>query len=368
MSKDIKIFLSIILAVTFIAMGVFITDSFAKEAFKIGVAIPLTGSVGHLGESLKNSVLMAQDQMKDKNLKYDYELIFEDTQSDSKNVLTAYEKLLNIDKVDAIFSMCCNSGLMIAPLVEKENKIVHFTITIVPYAAKGLTNFNHWTSSALMNEMSAVEMEKRGIKRVAVFRVISLEGYKIYAHDFFRSASNHNIKIVSDHTFQSGEKNFQTEIAKMKATKPDIIMIFCDSPEIELIAKQIREAGIKTPFTSVESFETAKDKTLFEGMWYISIADPNQAYADEYMKRYGKEYQLTGPNGYDMYNLYVTGVENAKSSSKPTAVEISEEILKIKNFPGALGSLDMLEDGTVKSSSLLKKMVNGKGKLIKSRQ
>lgn len=366
MSKGIKIFLSIILAVTFIATGVFVSDSFAKETLKIGVSIPLTGSIAFLGESYRNAVQMAQDQMKDKDLKYNYEMIFEDSQNDPKNNLTALEKFRSVDHVDAMFTMGANAGFVVSPEVAKTDDILHFTITTIPYVTKGLTNFNHWTSVKEMTELSAQQMEKRKITRCAVFRIISNEGYKVYAHEFFAAASRHKVQIIFDSTFQGGEKNFQTEIAKMKQSKPDIIMLFTDTPELELITKQLKEAGVKTPITSVESFEVAKDKTLWEGMWYISVADPAHSFEDEYVKRYGTNSKVTAPNAYDIFNLYVMAAENAKpAGSKPTPVEIAEELLKIKNFPGALGKLNILDDGSVSSPALVKKIIDGKSTLIK---
>ncbi len=361
MSKTVKVILGVIVFAMIVSAGYMFSMSkkpVVRETFKIGFIGPLTGDIGFLGEGMRNAMLIAKEELGD--TKYNYEYIFEDTQNDPKIVVSAVEKLVSIDKVDAILTLGVNAGLVTSPIVEKENNVVHMSIAIEPWVSKGDTNFIHWTSSTKLNVLLIEEMQRRGIKTVGVFRTVSAEGYKVYAEDLFKGLKEAGIELVSDQTFLNGDKNFRTIIAKAKPSNPDIYVLFADTPELELLGKQIKEARIDTPLTSIESFEVSQNMDLFEGYWFVSVAEPSHSFAESYMERHGERPPLCAPNAYDMVKLIVTAAENTHSSSKPTAIEVSRELKKIKNFNGALGKLSVDESGIVQSEGSLKMIKNGK--------
>ncbi len=360
MRHTTKIIICFIAVITLLSVGLISSahDSKAKETIKIAFVGPLTGDIGFLGEGMRNAMNIAKDELKD--TKYNYEYVFEDTQNDPKVVVSAVKKVMSIDKVDAILTLGVNAGLVTSPIVEKDNSVVHISIAIEPWVANGDTNFVHWTSSTKLNGLLVDEMKKRGIKTAGIFRTVTAEGYKVYAEDLFKLLKKAGIKLVSDQTFQNGEKSFRTIINKAKPSNPDIYVLFADTPELELLGKQIKEAGITAPLTSVESFEVSQNMDLFEGNWFVSVAEPSHSFAAEYEKRHGSRPPLCAPNAYDMVKLIVTAAENTSSSSKPSALEISKELTKIKNFPGALGTLYVDKDGMVQSEGSLKMIKNGK--------
>ncbi len=365
MKQTTQIIISIIAVLTLALTGIAISMSGkpkTSETIKIGFVGPLTGDIGFLGEGMRNAMLIAKDELKD--TKYNYEYVFEDTQNDPKVVVSAVKKLMSVDKVDAIITLGVNAGLVTSPIVEKKNNVVHFSIAIEPWVADGDTNFIHWTSSTKLNGLLIKEMKKRGIKSVGVFRTVTAEGYKVYAEDLFKGLKEAGIELVSDQTFMNGEKNFRSIISKAKPSNPDIYVLFADTPELELLGKQIKEAGITTPLTSVESFEVSQNMSLFEGNWFVSVAEPSHSFAAEYNKRHGERPPLCAPNAYDMVKLIVTAAENVASSSKPSALAISKELKKIKDFPGALGILHVDQDGMVQSKGSLKMIKNGELTLL----
>ena len=149
-------------------------------------------------------------------------------------------------------------------------------------------------------------------------------------------------------------------IAKAKATNPDIYFFVVMSPALELLTKQMREMGVTTPLTAIESFEVTKEPSLFEGYYYVSAAEPTSGFAKAYEAKYGIHPPLCAANSYDMVNLIVQAVENAGSSAKPTTEAIATALKNIKSFPNALGNLKVGYDGIVISKAQLKVIKNGK--------
>ncbi len=360
MKQTGKRFAGIIAAALIIVAGFTVSGcekTGVKETFKIGVSAPLTGNVGFVGEGMKNAMLLAKERLGD--TKYNYEFIFEDSQFDPKVAASAAHKLISIDKVDAIVSVG-HGGPIISPLATK-NDIIHFSISIQPWLAEGDNNFLHWAPSRELNRVLVEELQRRGIKKVGVFRTVSFEGWAVYLDDFNKRRKGTDIMLVTDQTFQDGTKDFRELILKAKKSNPDIYLLLAQTPELEILAKQIKEAGIDTPLTSIESFEATKETDLFEGYWYVSAISPTSDFTDAYEKQYHDKPPVASANAYDIVNLIVTAVEKAGAGSpaKPATAKISKELRKIKNFPGALGNLVVGDDGIVLSGVQLKMIKNG---------
>ncbi|GBD96538.1 MAG TPA: amino acid ABC transporter substrate-binding protein [Nitrospirae bacterium] len=270
MSKTVKFIFCVIIAVVLVsAVYVFSMSKkpVIKDTFKIGMIAPLTGDAGFVGVGMKNALLMAMEQWGDG--KYNYEFIFEDDQLDPKISASAAQKLINVDKVDAVVTVG-HAPRITFPLAKKHD-ILHFTIAVQKDLADGVNNFTHWAPSVKLNGLLVEEMQKRGIKKVGVFRTTSLEAWVAYMDDFRDAIKNTDIRVVTDQTFKKGEKDFRSLIARAKPTNPDIYLIFVETPELEIVARQIREAGINTPFTTLEGFEVTEQPELFEGYWYVSL-------------------------------------------------------------------------------------------------
>ncbi|MBI5055114.1 MAG: ABC transporter substrate-binding protein [Nitrospirae bacterium] len=332
-------------------------ETAVKETFKVGMVAPLSGTAAYLGEGMRNAMLLAKDHLK--NTKYNYEIVVEDDQLDPKVTASAANKLINVDKVDAIVSIEAGPGNVVSHLATSNNKI-HFGITAVSGVANGVNNFLHWTPAIEQARVLVNELRKKGIKKVGIFRSVSLEDWLEYVEAVRTLIKDTDIKIVTEQTFTDDQKDFRSFIAKAKETKPDIYFFVVPTPALEILTKQLREAGDNTPLTSIESFEATEEPQLFEGYWYVSAAEPAGGYTTSYKEKYHKNPTICSGNVYDIFNLIVTAVENAKSSSKPSAQEISAELKKLKNYSGAMGPLSVGDNGVVLSKAQLKMIRNGK--------
>ncbi len=330
-----------------------------RETFRIGMVADLTGNYAFIGQGMKNAMLLAKDKLRGN--RYNYELLFEDDQADPKLSASAASKLINVDRVDAIVSIEASAGHIISALAT-ENNIIHFGITTVKSVAEGDNNFIHWTPPVEQARVLAGEFQKRNIRRVAIFKSRALEDWSMYVQELRRIIKDTDIRIVTEQTFQAGRKDFRSMIAEARQKQPDIYVLLCSTPALEILAKQIREAGIKTPLTSIEAFEGTQEAALFEGYWYVSSAEPTAGFVNAYKQKYGRTPPLCSGNAYDIFNLIVNAVERAGSSSskKPSAEKISKALRNIKNFPGALGNLTVREDGVVLSKASVKMIKNGK--------
>ncbi|MDD4990020.1 MAG: ABC transporter substrate-binding protein [Candidatus Pacebacteria bacterium] len=366
MEKQKKIFLAILILAV-IAVGAWYgiwgkgksSQVSHRAVVKIGVILPLTGNTAFMGESCRKAMVMAQEQLG--NTKYDYQLIFEDDGMDKIKTASAFSKLANIDKVDAVVSWSSGSGNVVSPMAE-QNKIIHFGIASDANVAKGDYNFTHLTPPESEAVKMVQELVKRQISKIALVG-LNQEGV-VATFNFLRSKmAGAGIEIVFDALLSGEQMDFKTEIQKIKNAKPQIVVLEFFSPQIEIFASQAKELGLDIPLTAIEAFEFSERPELFNGLWYVQVADPTNDFVKLYQEKYNDEPKLGAANGFDVFNLLMKGFEivGQNQKVKPVNEEVIKALEQIKDFPGAVGLISVLpESGIVWSEAEVRMIKDGK--------
>jgi len=361
MNKIIKLVIGIIVVGLVIWVITSVTankNSEARPIIKIGVTLPLTGDVAMLGQSSKQALLLAQEQLS-QNTKYNYELIFEDDQFKPPTGASTANKL---DNVSALFSFGSPVGNAVNPIAEK-TKIPHINFFASDtHVADGDYNFVHYTPPYKDAEVFIRELNRRGIKTVLFFGQQDNPGVSAIINAFETAIKNTDIQILSTQKFNTGTRDFRTMIAKVKNLKPDIYVLEATTPELEILTKQLREASVQTPVTTMEAFEFSDQLSLFEGMWYVNAADPQPWFIDLFVAKFGSTPKFGSANGYDSFNLIVETVEKiGDGKTVPTREAIKNTLSNIKDFDGALGNnLSIDENGLVISNAVVRMIKDGK--------
>lgn len=335
------------------------TQTSAKPTIKIGVTLPLTGDIAMLGESTKQAIQLAASELK--NTKYNYELVFEDDGFKPGQAASTFSKLVNVNKVNALISFGSPVGVVISGLAEKA-QIPHINdFASDPHVADGDFNFLHYTPAYKDVELFIEQLNKRNIKNIVVFAQQDNPGALALSTALEKAIPTTDIKIVATQKYVGDVRDFKTLISQTKDLAVDAYVLEGTSPSIEIITKQIREAGIKTPITSMEAFEFSDQLSLFEGMWYVNAADPTKEFMESFKSTYGTYPKFGSANGYDAVNLIVGAVESVgDGKSIPTNTQIRDAIASTKNFKSALGgSLNLDAEGMVLSEPVVRIIKNG---------
>jgi branched-chain amino acid transport system substrate-binding protein len=345
---------AVVIVVALILIAYFAKPNQDNAVVKIGFSIPLTGNMAFAGEGIKIAAQMAKESFGQTN--HNYEFIFEDDEFKPEKTASVVNKLINVDKVDAVVSFGAAGGNVVSPITE-QNKIIHFGVTTDLNVAKGDYNFIHFTLPPEQTKAFVEELNKRGIKKVAYF-VLNSQGYLATEADVKDNLMKAGIDLVSEQKFNTGEKDFKTYISKAKLTNADIWVLGAQSPELDVLAQQIKDFGINTPITSINSFEVSKNPSLYEGQWYVGSAAPSQKFVDIFTNKAGYSPTFGSANIYDIVSLIIAGAEN--SSIAQDHKNLLEQIRSIEDFNGALGLLNFDGEGAVISKAAIKIIKNGK--------
>ena len=354
--------------VVIIALGAFVALSnthtavpSTKPTIVIGVTLPLTGDIAMLGESNKNALELAFNKLQGENLKYTYKLVFEDDQFKPSIGATTAHKLLSVDGANALISFGSPVGNVVSPIAESAG-VPHINdFASDPHVAQGQYNFVDYTPAYEDSKLFIQELEKRGITKIAFFGQQDNPGSSAIINTFLKDVQSTEIKVLSTQMITTGTTDFRTQIDKVKNLGADTYVLEITSPELEIFMTQLRNAGVKTPVTGMESFEFSSKLSLFEGMWYVNAADPMPWFMDLYTKTYSQTPKFGAANGYDSLNMLVRAVETAgDGKTAPTGAQIKDALAAISGFDGALGTnLSVGSDHLVDSKAVVRTITNG---------
>jgi len=210
-------------------------------------------------------------------------------------------------------------------------------------------------------------MERLNLKKAGIMYINDEWGASLA--NAFREKFKGSIKMES---FGSNDKDFRTQITKLKAFEPGAILVLGHSNvNLGIALRQIKELGYNGIILSTlevsypEVLETAGE--AINGVIYsdLNIDYENNPVAKEmkeiYVAKYDKEPDLSVAFAYDMTNLLI----NAIKKGGYEVGGIKDELLKTKDFEGVFGKLNINEIGDVEFTLVLKIFRNGKSELYR---
>lgn len=294
------------------------------KQFKIGVIAPLTAGATVYGENLVRGIELAKADLGVKG--NDYELIIEDDGGNTAKSASAAQKLINIDGVKAIITVTSGTGNAVQKIAS-QNNIPHICDCVDTSIATS-TGFIY---SVLPQEESKAwlkEAQSRGIKTIYLVTQ-NHPGANLIREEVVKNAESFGIKIVGDVKVESGQKDFKTEVAKIKSVPADMYFTIVFPPTLDILAKEMKIEGVQK-FSSVGLLAITSDLSLFEGQWYTDNYLADSSYQSKFSKanpdlRFNVR---TAPHGYDIFNMIVKGNESGN---------IIEYIKNLNEYSGKVG-------------------------------
>ena len=348
------------------------------DVIKVGWFGALTGDQAVWGENELNTVKMLFEEYNAKGgidvggKKYKLEVIGYDNKGDAQEAVNVTKRLTGQDKVVAILGPnASGNAIPIAPILEAAKvpdiatvatnpKVTVLDGKVKPY------NFRVCFIDPYQGAVAAgYAYDRLGAKKAAILYDVS-DDYSQGLREFFKASF---IKmggtIVADESFTSGDVDFRPQLAKIKASNPDIIFMPYFFKEVALSANQARELGMNQVMMGGDGWPSDQLISMggkaVEGSYFVNhldYADPAVAdYKGRYKAKYGKETEL---NGFLVHDAVLMLVDALQRAGKVDGESVAKALVTT-NIQGITGKIAIGADthnSEGKDAAILK-IVNG---------
>jgi branched-chain amino acid transport system substrate-binding protein len=349
-----------VILVMLIIMFFFIFKSNKNDVIKIGVILDLTGPVSTYGEWSRNGLILALEEI---NLdKEKFRLIIEDGKSETSGAVYAFNKLINIDKVNVIIITAGSSSVLSLVPIANEKKIVLFTpAASAPEITKspGYIFRNRLNGLQEVHEMSNFAYQYFGLRRGIILKVNNDFGQS-YSNVFENTFTNSGGKILDVESYEQGSTDVRTQLSKIKQFSDlDFIFLIGYAVECGQILKQSKELGINCKWLSTIGIESEKVIQIAgesaDGVIYTApryrLEDPYVIpFEKKYYQKYNEHSNMYAANSYDALKIIVQVINQVGYESE----KIRSSLLQVKDYPGVSGVTTFDKNGDVIKPVMLK--------------
>ncbi len=348
-------------------------NTIARETVKIGLITPLTGDVKTYGESVKNAFTIAVEEY-GKTGKYTIQPVIADDRNDATEGANAALKLVTQDKVAAIIGPVTSKVAVPVSEIATQHKVPMVTgtatnpkVTFSDGKRKSYT-FRACFIDPFQGIVAAnFALKDLKAKTAAVLYDVSNDYSKGLGEYFRTTFTNGKGTIVAFESYQKDDVDFSALITKIALKKPDLIFLPDYYNKVALIARQIREKGIKSSLLGGDGWDSPDllkiGGNAVAGGYFVNHYSPDRkdAVTESFIKKYKARYGIV-PDAfaamtYDATCILLKALDAAK---KPNSGEILKTLALTKKHGGVTGLISFNAKGdAIKSAVILKAEKSG---------
>lgn len=333
---------------------------------RIGVITFLSGSNATLGTAIRNGIELARQERPELLKMIDFQ--YEDDQSDPKNDLSAYRKMMRSRGIDILFGVGPVMVNVLWPYVERDQiPFINFNFEAAsaigkPLVVRGMNHTGQYMQ-ALANFLNKRQPSKEYPVVVGEHPFLQAM-YRSLADELGEQSPTREVASVLPN-----ETDFRALVLKLRSyrEKPVGLLLFPDS----LIAflKQARALGFTATYFGTDLCESAAkladNPSLLEGCVYPDN-EASTSFRNAYRSRYGNEAQLSFAGS--AYDMTVLIGEILKQQPELRGPHLINALSTVSNHNGVLGDLSFKNTESTGSffeySIHVKQIINGRGVVV----
>jgi branched-chain amino acid transport system substrate-binding protein len=357
-------------------IGIFLVPE-AKSETVIGMIGPMTGEGAQSGTNMRDAVALGIDEInarggiKGEKLK----LVVVDDEGNPTKSINGNNRLVHNEKAMVVIGSVQSTCTLANMAVTEKAGVPQITSTSTSPAItqKG----NQWifrtaaTDAIQAENIVKIAINNLGKKRLAVINVSTdygRDGTKV----LLAICNKMGISPVAVESFNQGDKDFSSQLLKIKEQNPDTLIIWSMYEEAALIAKQVAQMGLKiqlmgggglTNSKYVELGGPATYGTIMCQTYHPSSKDPIiTGFTERFQKKFGRLPDPNAAQSYDAIQIVIAALEKAgvKDRSK-----IRDLIAATNNFKGVTGNITFDNTGDAPRDMMIIQVRDGKYELYK---
>ncbi|MBA3028275.1 MAG: ABC transporter substrate-binding protein [Desulfobacteraceae bacterium] len=358
----------------------------AKEdssIIKIGVIAELTGDIPAVGASCKNAAELAVSEINEAggvqlaDKKYPVKLIIEDNAGKADQSASSAQKLITQQKVTAIVGPNASRYALPAAEIAETGKV----LLITPWSTAPKTTLDSRTNASKKyvfracfidpfqgGVLAKFALDNLKLKKAAVLYDVASEYNKGIAEIFKEVYEQNGGTVVAFETYTTNDKDFSSQLTKIKQAEPDVIFLPNYYSEVPLQIQQAKRLGITVPFIGSDSWGSEELLKLCgtdcEGYYFSThyAADAATEVTKKFIASYKAKYGTTPDDvaalTYDSFGLLWQALQTAGKNDRQS---VRDALAKIPQYEGVTGNMQFAEgSGDPVKSAVILKIKDGK--------
>ncbi len=323
------------------------------DTIKVGVYGDLTGATSSFGQSTKNGIQLAVDEINaaggvnGKKI----ELIVEDDQGRPEQAKTVVSKLINQDKVIAVLGEVASTNSLAAAPVAQEARIPMISpsstnpkVTEVGDYISRVCFIDPFQGST-MAKFAATTLKA---KTAAILGDVNSDYSKGLTKFFEEEFVKQGGKVIAKEAYTQTDPDFKGQLTKIRELKPDVLYVPGYYGQVGIIAKQARELGMDIPLLGGDGWDSPE-------LWklggealknaYISnhySADNPAPEIQNFVKNYKAKFNVVPDSlaalAYDAAKVLGDAIKRANGTD---SAKLKDAINATKNFAGVTGTITL---------------------------
>ena len=344
-----------------------------RSTIKIGYYGDLSGPTFNFGESAKNGVLMAAEDINQaggiNGRKID--VVIEDDQGSAEIAAIRAAKLIDTDKVIAVIAGGTSGNSRAAAPKAQVAKIPLISPSATDPAVTQVGDyiFRACFIDAFQGEVMA-KFAFNSLKAQKAAILLDFNSpYSRGLSDFFElSFTRLGGEIVSKQLYTLGDADYRGQLDLIRSAAPDVIYVPGYYGNVAIIAKQARQIGITQPLLGGDGWDAPELWELggdaLNGSYisnHYSADDPSaaiQAFVREYKQRYGNLLpDAHAALAYDATRVLADAIARAGTTDGP---RLRDALAQTRTFPGVTGLITINDERNAVKPAVVLKLQDGK--------
>jgi len=352
---------------------------------KVGVLQPLTGPIASFGQKTLDGIKLVHEKFNKLPNGDKIVLVIVDNQFDKIQTVNGYNRLVSSDGVVAVEGPLASSMSLSIKRFANESKTP--TVTQIATNPRVTKNTDYITRACFTDDFQGTVAAKYALKHNLDNAVVVFDMKQDYsvglAKAFQKAYKQGGGKILKVLFINSGDKDFNAQVAQIKKLNPKFIYTPIYAPEEGLFLRQLRAAGVQAP---VMGGDGIADPGLLKklagsaanGVMYTDHFDAAKAptplsaeFIKDFKAKYGRTpsaFAATGADGYLLiYNAVkeCSGKVDANDKAKFKAC-VNNALRHTKNLEAVTGylTIDPKTGNPINKPAVIEKIVDGKTEFV----
>ncbi|HHT42255.1 MAG TPA: ABC transporter substrate-binding protein [Firmicutes bacterium] len=346
------------------------------DTIKIGLISSLTGSVSTYGQSVRNAVTMAIDDINAAGgiNGRQINLVILDDKGDGTEAAQAARRLIDRENVALILGPVITPAVMAVAPIAQSAGIPMLTPTGTGDQITTVGDFifrGAYKDSFQGRIMAQFAIENLGLKEAAIIYDVAND-YSVGLREAFKSTFEElGGKIIAEESYSTGDTDFSAQLTSLAMRNPQALFIPDYYSTAGPILMQARLMGMDSVMLGVDGWDSPDLSALaggFEEGGYIVnhySADVDsqvtQDFIAQYTAKFGQAPDALAALGYDGVLIVAKALE-AAGSTDPEALK--QALGTVGNIEAATGTINMDPEGTPIKSAVILKITGGKWELV----